>query len=61
MHGRHQPAWDFYKDSMDFIARLSYIFQTGVPKRDLAFYSKMTTYPDIFTNYQPVDLEEAGR
>ncbi|KAL2004612.1 hypothetical protein VTN00DRAFT_3348 [Thermoascus crustaceus] len=60
MHGRHQPAWDFYKDSMNFIARLSYIFQNGVPRRDLAFYSKMTTYPNIWRNYQPVDLEEAG-
>ncbi|KAI9740347.1 MAG: hypothetical protein M1834_004926 [Cirrosporium novae-zelandiae] len=60
MHGDHQPAWDFYSNSMDFIARLSYIFQSGIPKMDLVFWQKFTAYPVIERNYQPTDLEDAG-
>ncbi|KAI9668279.1 MAG: hypothetical protein M1821_001099 [Bathelium mastoideum] len=61
MHGPRQPAWpDFYQDYMNFTARLSYIFQSGIPKLDLAFYMKITTFPDIVRNYQPTDLEDAG-
>ncbi|KAK5120725.1 hypothetical protein LTR85_006083 [Meristemomyces frigidus] len=60
MHGRHQPAWDFYSDSIDFIARNQYIFQSGVPKLDLAFYSKYTTYAAIQSFYAANDLVDAG-
>ncbi|KAI9692010.1 MAG: hypothetical protein M1820_009585 [Bogoriella megaspora] len=61
MHGRHQPAWDYYSDSLDFTARLSYIFQSGVPKKDLAFYQFFTTYPGHRgENYVLHDLEKAG-
>ena len=61
MHGPRQPAWpDFYQDPLNFTARLSYIFQSGIPKLDLAFYMKITTFPQIVRNYQPQDLEDAG-
>ncbi|KAL9067682.1 MAG: hypothetical protein Q9157_006735 [Trypethelium eluteriae] len=61
MHGPRQPAWpEFYQDPMNFTARLSYIFQSGVPKMDLAFYMKITTFPSIVRNYEPTDLEHAG-
>ena len=61
MHGRHQPAWDYYFDPLNFTARLSYIFQSGVPKVDLAFYQYFTTYPGHRgSNYMPSDLEDAG-
>lgn len=60
MHGRHQPAWDFYSDSVDFIARNQYIFQSGVPKMDLVLYSKYTTYAAIQSFYPANDLVEAG-
>lgn len=60
MHGRHQPGWDFYSDSMDFIARNQHIFQSGVPKVDVAFYNKLTTYATIETLYTPTDLNKAG-
>ncbi|CAJ2509525.1 Uu.00g145510.m01.CDS01 [Anthostomella pinea] len=59
-HGRHQPAWDFYRDSTDYVARNQYVFQSGVPKVDLAFYSKVTSYATIQSFYQPNDLVEAG-
>ncbi len=60
MHGRRQPAWDFASDTIDFVARLQYIFQSGIPKIDLAFYQKITTFPNIVRNYEPTDLEAAG-
>jgi len=46
---------------MDYVARLSYIFQSGVPKMDIVLYQKLTTYPAELRNYQPSDLENAGK
>ncbi|KAL9068938.1 MAG: hypothetical protein Q9157_006341 [Trypethelium eluteriae] len=61
MHGRHQPAWDYYSDPLNFTARLSYIFQSGVPKIDLAFYQYFTTYPGHRgSNYMLPDLANFG-
>ncbi|KAL9108497.1 MAG: hypothetical protein Q9227_006712 [Pyrenula ochraceoflavens] len=60
MHGPRQPDWEFISDAMNFTARLSYIFQSGVPKIDLAFYKKTTIFNEIIRDYQPADLEEAG-
>ncbi|CAH0057191.1 unnamed protein product [Clonostachys solani] len=33
-----QPAWDFMSDIMEYTARNQLVLQTGVAKRDLAFY-----------------------
>jgi hypothetical protein len=60
MHGHHQPAWDFYSDSLDFIARNQFIFQSGIPKVDLVFWAKYTTYGTVQPFYLPNDLVEAG-
>jgi hypothetical protein len=62
MHGPHEPAWDFYRDQIDFVARNNYILQSGVPKRDVVFWQKKTTYPGHITarTYDPTDLESAG-
>jgi hypothetical protein len=60
MHGRHQPGWDFYSDFLDWTARIQWVAQTGIPKIDLAFYSKSTDYRSIGTVYTPTDLSEAG-
>ncbi|GAB7349945.1 hypothetical protein MBLNU459_g0641t1 [Dothideomycetes sp. NU459] len=60
MHGRHQPAWDFYSDFIDWTARTQYIAQSGIPKIDLAFWLKSTDYANIETMYSPTDLEQAG-
>lgn len=63
MHGRHQPAWDFYSDSMNYVARLQHTFQSGVPKHDLVFYSKLTAYPSSQDSsaYPSNDLVDAGK
>lgn len=61
MHGPREPAWNYVSDQIDFTARLSYIFQSGIPKIDLVFYQYLTTYPNLQQNYQPIDLEGAGK
>lgn len=44
-HGPRQPGWtDSKKGYLDFVARTSWILQSGVPKVDLAFYLKATSY-----------------
>ncbi|KAL2851066.1 hypothetical protein BJY01DRAFT_245168 [Aspergillus pseudoustus] len=60
MHGPHQPGWDYYRPALDYIARVSAVAQTGVAKKDIAFYSKYTTYPSVTREYGPGDLEKAG-
>jgi hypothetical protein len=62
MHGPHQPAWDFYRDQLDFVARSNYIMQSGTPKRDIAFWQKVTSFPGHIQlkGYDPTDLESAG-
>lgn len=63
MHGPHEPAWDYYRDQMDFVARNNFIFQSGKPEIDIAFWQKITTYPGHIQlrTYEPSDLEEAGQ
>lgn len=62
MHGPHEPAWEFYRDQFDFIARNNWVFQTGIPRMDIAIWQKMTVYPGHVEarTYQPADLEEMG-
>lgn len=62
MHGPHQPAWDFYDEFMNWTARTNWIAQSGVPKRDVAFWLKITdwTAHQIVTQYVSTDLEAAG-
>ncbi|KAL4985144.1 hypothetical protein BDW68DRAFT_199006 [Aspergillus falconensis] len=60
MHGPHQPGWDYYRPAIDYIARVSAIAQTGVAKKDVAFYNKYTTYPQVAPEYPYEDLTQAG-
>lgn len=62
MHGPSDPGWDFYRDQIDFVARNNFILQSGIPKFDVAFWQKMTTYPGHIQlpTYAPTDLEQAG-
>lgn len=62
MHGPHEPAWEFYRDQFDFIARNNWVFQTGIPRMDIAIWQKNTVYPGHIEarTYEPTDLEEAG-
>ncbi|KAF3763073.1 hypothetical protein M406DRAFT_292702 [Cryphonectria parasitica EP155] len=60
MHGPKQPAWDFYSEWLDWTARTQYVAQTGVPKVDLVFWSKLTSYGTIETQYAPTDLQDAA-
>ncbi|EEB98055.1 hypothetical protein MPER_02503, partial [Moniliophthora perniciosa FA553] len=40
MHGPRNPAWDHYKEYLDFVARNQYILQSGIAKVDIAIYRK---------------------
>ena len=60
MHGRHEPAWEYYSDFLNYTSRLQYITQTGVPKIDVAFYLKDVNFQSLTRRYVPADLEEAG-
>ncbi|KAK6216503.1 hypothetical protein LQW54_003509 [Pestalotiopsis sp. IQ-011] len=62
MHGPYQPAWQFYKEYMDFVGRNNSVLQSGEPRIDIAFWQKKTTYPGHveLRTYQPADLEEVG-
>ena len=62
MHGPSQPAWVDYADQMDYVARNNWVLQAGVPKIDIAFWQKVTTYPGHIQlrTYEPTDLEELG-
>ncbi|KAJ7733280.1 hypothetical protein B0H14DRAFT_3168811 [Mycena olivaceomarginata] len=40
MHGPRMPAWDYYKEYLDFLKRTQYTLQSGVAKVDVAIYRK---------------------
>ncbi|KAJ3877808.1 hypothetical protein F5051DRAFT_373819 [Lentinula edodes] len=40
MHGPRMPAWDYYKEYLDYLARTQYVLQAGVAKVDLGIYRK---------------------
>ena len=60
MHGRHEPAWDYFSDFINYISRMQFIGQTGVPQVDLAFYLKDDNFQFFITPYGSNDLQEAG-
>ena len=60
MHGPRQPAWEYYDDYMNWIARVQYAAQSGIPKIDLAFWLKRDEYFSVDSQYEPLDLTEAG-
>ncbi|OJZ80886.1 hypothetical protein ASPFODRAFT_37812 [Aspergillus luchuensis CBS 106.47] len=60
MHGPRQPAFAYYRDFLDWLSRNQFVEQTGIPKVDIAFWSKSTTYKTVPTTYSPVDLQSTG-
>ncbi|KAI5362475.1 putative Galactose-binding-like domain superfamily [Septoria linicola] len=60
LHNQRQPGWDYYKDWMDFTARVQYAMQTGVTKVDLAFWLKVNSSAGLTSSYQDADLTQAG-
>ena len=60
MHGPRQPAWEHYKDFMDWTARVQWVAQSGMPKIDLAFWLKRDQYFSVPSVYAPNDLAQAG-
>ena len=60
MHGRHEPAWDYYSDFINYISRMQYVGQSGVPQIDLAFYLKDDNFQYFITPYTSTDLQQGG-
>ena len=61
MHGPRQPAFAFYSDFLNWVSRNQFVLQTGIPKVDIAFWSKSTNYKTVATSYDSTDLEDAGK
>ncbi|KAF8130454.1 hypothetical protein K438DRAFT_1886550 [Mycena galopus ATCC 62051] len=40
MHGPRMPAWDSYKEYLDFLKRTQYVLRSGVAKVDVSVYRK---------------------
>lgn len=60
MYGPRQPAHEFSGEWLNWTGRTQYVLQSGVPKVDLAFWSKLTSYELVTTQYEPTDLLGAG-
>lgn len=58
-HNFHQPAWNDYRGFMDNMARHQFIFQAGIPRRDVVFWEKRFWFPGN-TSYALTDLHEQG-
>ncbi|KAK7472300.1 hypothetical protein VKT23_000420 [Stygiomarasmius scandens] len=59
MHGPRMPAWDHYREYLDFLSRTQYVLQQGVAKVDLAVYRKGYNISDE-QPFQGTSLIEAG-
>lgn len=59
MHGPRQPAFAHYSDWLGWLSRVQFVTQTGIPKVDVAFWSKSMT-PQPGTIYGDDDLVLAG-
>ncbi|KAH8879860.1 hypothetical protein GQ53DRAFT_853096 [Thozetella sp. PMI_491] len=58
-HNRHQPAWEDYRSSVDYMARQQWVAQTGIPRRDVVFWEKRYWFPGN-TSYGETDLLQRG-
>lgn len=61
-YSRHQLAWDVgYPDSLNYLGRVQWVLQSGIPKVDLLFWDKQTAqdaYPQPLYWFE--DLKRAG-
>lgn len=55
-----EPVWEHgFEDALNYLARVQYIQQSGIPKVDVAIYNKEST-TTIRTVYSSTDLIERG-
>lgn len=59
-HNFHQPAWEDYSEFIDNMARHQFIFQSGIPRRDVVFWEKRFWFPGN-TSYGLTDLHDQGK
>ncbi|RMY64163.1 hypothetical protein D0863_10015 [Hortaea werneckii] len=58
--GPRQPSWEFADDWIDWVGRMTYIMQSGVPKVDLAFWLEKDSFESQPTQYGQLDLVASG-
>ncbi|KAI7530956.1 hypothetical protein KC331_g14398 [Hortaea werneckii] len=58
--GPRQPGWEFAHDWIDWVGRMTYIMQSGVPKVDLAFWLEKDSFESQPTQYGQLDLVASG-
>ncbi|KAF9266136.1 hypothetical protein L218DRAFT_1075129 [Marasmius fiardii PR-910] len=59
MHGPRQPAWEHYKEYLDFLARTQYVLQAGAAKMDVAIYRAEYGFDDT-PPFRDTSLLNAG-
>lgn len=62
IHSRHQQAWDVgYTETINYLSRVQWVLQKGVPKSDIAFWDKQKAQAwQPQTLYLDPDLSTAG-
>ncbi|KAJ5754131.1 uncharacterized protein N7511_008284 [Penicillium nucicola] len=61
-YSNKQPSWDHgFGDVLNYIARVQYLQQSGIPRTDVAIYNKVSaTNPNFPTLYSSDDLIQSG-
>jgi hypothetical protein len=63
LYSDKQPSWNHgFGDVLDYVARVQYLQQSGVPRTDVVIYNKVSsTNPSFPTIYSSNDLINAGK
>ncbi|KAJ5670799.1 uncharacterized protein N7477_006162, partial [Penicillium maclennaniae] len=63
LYSEKQPSWNHgFEDVLNYVARVQYLQQSGVPRTDIVIYNKVSaTNPNFPTIYSSNDLIEAGK
>jgi hypothetical protein len=62
-YSNKQPSWDHgFGDVLDYVARVQYLQQSGIPRTDVAIYNKVSgTNSNFPTLYSSDDLINSGK
>jgi len=59
MWNRIQPAWQHFKDTLEYVGRNQLILQKGVPRVDIAFYLFASPWQPA-SRYPSTNLQDLG-
>lgn len=58
-HNDRQPSWQYYDNFVNYVSRMQFILQEGVPIVDLVFYMYSSRW-ELETQYQSDNLQALG-